>query len=286
MNTDSTASRAPLTVTILGLGSMGRAILTGLLKTPALEDATLRVTNSSAAKAAEWDAVARVTAFAVESNPRANQDAVRDADVIVLAVKPWQVLPLLDEVADDIRENAVVACVAAGITTAAMEARVPASVSVIRAMPNTPSIIQQGVTGLAAGSRASQAAVALASELFESIGDVVVVPESRIDAVTAVSGSGPAYVFLIAESMIDAAMKLGFGEAEARTLVLGTLAGASALVAESEDDPQELRRRVTSPKGTTEQGVSVLQGAELPELFARTYGAALTRAEELGRENA
>lgn len=285
MNTDSTASRAPLTVTILGLGSMGRAILSGLLATPDLAHAQLRVTNSSAAKAAEWDDVERVTAFAVESNPQANQDAVREAEVVILAVKPWQVLPLLDEVASGIRDGAVVVCVAAGITTAAMEAHLPPTVSVIRAMPNTPSIIQQGVTGLAAGSHASEAAVALALTLFASIGAVVVVPESQIDAVTAVSGSGPAYVFLIAESMMQAARELGFSDEDAQTLVLGTLAGASALAAQSEDDPRELRRKVTSPKGTTEQGVSVLESAQLPELFEQVFNAALNRAEELSREN-
>lgn len=272
-------------VAILGLGSMGRAILTGLLDPAAMLDVDVRVTNSSAEKAAVWDGVERVTAFAVEVVETANQEAVRDAEVIILAVKPWQVLPLLDDIAASLSAHSVVVSVAAGVTTAAMEARLPDNVSVIRAMPNTPAVIGRGVTGLSEGSRVSAQQLSLVTQLFEAVGDVVVVPQDRIDALTAVSGSGPAYVFFFVERMIEAAQAVGLSEDEACVLVRGTFSGAAELLVRSGEDARELRRRVTSPKGTTEQAISVMTDAHLEAVFEDALRAAMRRSAELAAEN-
>lgn len=272
-------------VAILGLGSMGRAILSGLLDPSAMLDVHVRVTNSSAEKAAVWDDVERVTAFSVEVLETANQEAVRDAEVVILAVKPWQVLPLLEEISGSLSAHSVVVSVAAGVTTAAMEARLPESVSVIRAMPNTPAVIGRGVTGLSEGSRVSSQQLSLVTQLFEAVGEVVVVPQDRIDALSAVSGSGPAYVFFFVERMIDAARAVGLSEEEASALVRGTFSGAAELLVRSGEDAQELRRRVTSPKGTTEQAIAVMADAHLETLFEEALRAAMRRSAELAAEN-
>lgn len=274
----------PITVAILGLGAMGRAVLAGLLDQASQASIDIRVTNATAEKAAEWDAVENVTAFSVEQHPDANRIATRDADVVILAVKPWQILPLLDEIAPELG-SAVVVSVAAGITTAAMEARVAESVGVIRAMPNTPAIIQRGVTGLSAGSRASESELELVKSLFHAVGEVVVVPQDQIDALSAVSGSGPAYVYLLAECMIDAAQAVGLDERDARALVVGTFSGAAELLERSGEEPEELLRQVTTPKGTTEQAIAVLESADLRALFERALRAAMRRAGELASEN-
>ena len=169
--------------------------------------------------------------------------------------------------------------VAAGITTSTMEAHI--TQSVVRAMPNTPALIGRGVTGVSGGSRATAADLALAAELFRTVGTVIELPESQIDALSTVSGSGPAYVFLLIEELTRAAERLGFDESVAALMVQQTFIGASLLLEAEGDDPAELRRRVTSPKGTTERAVAVLQEAQLVDLFGRATDAALARAREL-----
>lgn len=283
--TQHTLGGEPTRVAILGLGSMGRAILTGLLDPAAMLNAEIRVTNQSAEKAAMWDDVERVTAFAVELLDDANQSAVRDADVVILAVKPWQIIPLLDEIAPVLHASAVVVSIAAGVTLEAMQAHLPEHTSVIRAMPNTPALIGRGVTGLSAGGGTSAEHLALVTRLFEEVGDVVVVPHEQIDALSAVSGSGPAYVFFMAERMMDAAVAIGLSAEDSRALVVGTFAGAAELLARSGEDARELRRRVTSPKGTTEQAIAVLDAGQLDQLFEQALRAAMNRAAEIAAEN-
>ena len=148
-------------------------------------------------------------------------------------------------------------------------------------MPNTPALVGRGVTGLAAGSHADAAVVATVRRLFETVGTVVEVPESEIDALSTISGSGPAYFFLLVEEFTKAAVAKGFAQPEARLMAEQTFIGAAALLEASGDDPAELRRRVTSPKGTTERAIAVLQDARLDDVFAEATDAALARAKEL-----
>ena len=276
---------APEAIAILGLGSMGRAILAGLLAPESGLRSSIRVTNNSAAKAAEFDGHDSVTAFATELDAAANANAVRGAKVIIAAVKPWQITELLAEISDALEPDAVVVSVAAGVTTASMEAALPASVAVIRAMPNTPALVRKGVTGLSAGSRVSTSQLELVRVLFGSVGKVVVVPEEQLDDLSALSGSGPAYVFYFIEQLIASAVSRGFSEEDARTLVLDTFAGAAELLAASGDEPAELRRRVTSPNGTTERAIEVFDRANLAEIFDEALTAAVTRSKELAAEN-
>lgn len=273
-----------LNIAILGLGSMGRAILAGLLSPESELDVQVAVTNNSAAKAAEWDAVASVTAHATHVDADANIKAVNGARVVIGAVKPWQMLGLLDEIGASLAPGTIFVSVAAGISVDAMQQHLPESVTVLRAMPNTPAIVGRGVTGLAAGNRASSADVALVSSLFEAVGDVVVVDENQIDALSAISGSGPAYVFYLIEQWMNSARAFGFSEADARTLVLGTVAGAAELLDTSGESAAELRRQVTSPNGTTEQAIRVFDEAHLGELFDRAMDAAIRRSHEIAAE--
>lgn len=265
-------------IAILGAGSMGGAILNGLLQPGVEVDGAVRVTNRTAAKAGPL-ASDRVLSLALDDDPAANRTAVAGARIVLLGVKPPMVPDLLREIAPSLEPDAIVVSVAAGVPIATMEAIVPQVV--LRSMPNTPALVGRAVTGLSAGSRASASEVAVVRALFETVGQVLEVPEERIDALSTISGSGPAYVFYLIEELSRTAVGMGFTEEEARLMVGGTFLGAAKLLDASGEDPAELRRRVTSPKGTTERAVAVLQEAGLGELFDRATAAALARAKEL-----
>lgn len=268
----------------IGVGSMGGAILAGLTTPGVAVPRPVRVTTGSTASAealaAETDP-ADVEVTATEQRADANRTTVQDAEVVILAVKPWLIHEVLQDIAGDLRPHAIVVSVAAGVTMASMEALLPAGVRVVRAMPNTPAHVGRGVTGVAAGVTADDSAVDQVRRIFETVGDVLVVGEDRIDEVSAVSGSGPAYVFLFAEALQAATERLGFSPEEARVLAQGTLTGAAELLARSGEDPAQLRRNVTSPNGTTERAIEVLQTGAWGALFDRAFEAAVGRAKEL-----
>jgi pyrroline-5-carboxylate reductase len=264
-------------IAILGAGSMGGAILAGLVDS-GLATAGVAVTNRSTEKA---DAVRMpgVDSYALEVTPDANRLALEGARVVIVGVKPAMVPDLLSEVAGFLAPDALVVSVAAGVTTATMEALVPNAVA--RTMPNTPSLVRRGVTGLAAGSRITTEDLALVRAVFETVGAVIELDEDRIDALSTISGSGPAYVFFLMEQLTGTALRLGFTLEEARLMVEQTFLGASELLASSDADPAELRRRVTSPNGTTMRAIAVMEEADLPGLFDRATAAALARAKEM-----
>ena len=271
------------TIAILGAGSMGRAILSGLQKPDVKVEGGIRVTNRSSARAAEFDGVAGITAYATDENADANRLAVDGAEIVLVAVKPHMVPDLLREIADSVTPGAVIVSVAAGVTIATFETHLPASVSVVRSMPNTPAIVGRAVTGISGGPRSSRDDLALVRTLFETVGEVVEVPEGDLDALSTISGSGPAYVFYLVEQLTATAIDKGFTPEQARVLVHGTFLGASELLVASGEDPAELRRRVTSPNGTTERAIGVLESADLKGLFDRATDAALARARELAQ---
>lgn len=266
------------TIAILGAGSMGGAILSGLLAPSVTVTGGIRVTNRTEAKAAALRSPT-VTSFALESTPGANLEAVRGARVVLVGVKPAMVADLLREIAPALAPDAIVVSVASGVTTATMEAIVPGAV--LRAMPNTPAVVGRGVTGLSAGFRSTADDLAIARAVFETVGEVLEIDESRIDALSTISGSGPAYVFYLIEQLTATAVGMGFTEEEAATMVNGTFLGAAELLAASGEKPAELRRRVTSPNGTTERAIAELEAAGLRSVFDRATAAALARAREL-----
>ena len=267
-------------VAILGAGSMGGAILSGLLKPGVTVVGGIRVTNRTETKAAALRTDG-VSSYAKETDSSANRAAVEGARLVLAAVKPAMIPDLLREIAGDLEPDAIVISVAAGVATATMEALLPRGVSVLRAMPNTPAVVGRAVTGLSVGSRSTDDQLALAVSLFETVGTVVVVAENRIDALGTISGSGPAYVFYLIEQLTKTAVQMGFSESDASTLVNTTFLGASELLAASTSTPEQLRRQVTSPKGTTERAIAELEKADLKGLFDRATAAALARAREI-----
>ena len=268
-------------IAFLGAGSMARAILAGLLQPGVEIQGGIRATNRSAARAAELADLRGVTSSATETDAAANRAAVVGAGLVVVAVKPAMVPDLLREIADALEPGTVVVSVAAGVTVATFESLLPEHVAVIRSMPNTPAVVGRAVTGVSAGTRSTDDDLALAVSMFGTVGEVLVVPEAQLDALSTISGSGPAYVFFLIEQLTATAIDKGFTPEQAALMVQGTFRGASELLAASDDDPAELRRRVTSPKGTTERAVAVLEEANLKQVFDRATDAALARAREL-----
>jgi pyrroline-5-carboxylate reductase len=265
---------------VLGGGSMGLAIATQLADSQ-FDSANISVSTNSAESALRvaenhgWAAVAKA------DTANANALVAEGADVVLVSVKPAYVAEVLGEIASVLKPGALVVSVAAGITLATMEAVLPAGTAVVRTMPNTPSSIGEGMTGLVRGSSVTDAQFHAASEMFLAVGDILVVEESMIDALSTISGSGPAYVYLFAEKLIAAAEHLGFSSEDAALLVKQTFLGASLLMSESNDEPSELRRRVTSPNGTTMQAIAKFEAGGMDATFVAAVESALNRAKEI-----
>jgi pyrroline-5-carboxylate reductase len=269
-------------IAILGTGSMGKAILSGLLAA-GTSPKSIRVTTNSKASAEAISSSNGVQATALESDSTANSSSAKDADLVILAVKPNMILETLKEIATSLKPNCLVVSVAAGITTKAMEEQLSGNSAVVRAMPNTPSVVGLGVTGISKGSNVSDQQLDLAVKLFSSVGKVLVVDEGKIDALSTISGSGPAYVFYFAEKLIAAAKSLGFSDQEASLMVKETFLGSATLLATSSSSPEELRKQVTSPNGTTMQATGRFDAADFEKVFIEATEAALARAKELGK---
>lgn len=269
-------------IAILGTGSMGTAILAGLLDS-GTKPANIRVTTKTQASADAISSGKGVQAIALEKEASANAVSTDDADLVILAVKPNLILETLNEISTNLKPDSLVVSVAAGITTAAMEEVLAGKAAVVRAMPNTPSVLGLGVTGISRGSNVSEQQLELAVKLFSSVGKVLVMDESKIDALSTISGSGPAYVFYFAEKLIVAAKSLGFSDSEASLMVKETFLGSATLLASSSSTPEELRQQVTSPNGTTMQATGRFDAADLERVFIEATEAALARAKELGK---
>lgn len=278
-------------IAIIGGGNMGEALLAGLIKSghPVRD----LVVTEKASSRAEFLA----QTYSVRVAPLA--DAVENAAFVILAVKPADIEALIGEIstvaasADGTSAEQVLVSVVAGVRTAFYESRLPAGSPVIRVMPNAPALVGAGATALAAGRFATVAQLSEVAELFESVGAVLTVPESQIDAVTAVSGSGPAYFFLFVEALVDAGVASGLSRSVATELAAQTLAGSAAMLldrieaaAHSSGRPDtsaaELRALVTSPGGTTAAGLRELERFGLRATVAAAVEAAKTRSEQLG----
>ncbi|MDX6277465.1 MAG: pyrroline-5-carboxylate reductase, partial [Nocardioidaceae bacterium] len=209
-----------------------------------------------------------------------NAEAVADADIVLIVVKPQDVPALLAEIAPAVRDQATVVSLAAGATIATLEAALPGT-AVVRAMPNTPALVGEGMFGISPGSACSDEQLTAVTGLLEVGGKVVVVDEAQQDAVTAVSGSGPAYVFYLAEAMIAGGIEAGLDEPTARILATQTLVGSAKLLAESDDTAEELRRRVTSPNGTTAAAIAAFDDRGVKDALTAGVLAAAARSAEL-----
>ncbi len=206
--------------------------------------------------------------------------ASTDAQIVIVAVKPADVAAVLRGVHDTLADDALVVSIAAGVSIATLEAAIPGR-PVVRAMPNTAALVREGATAIAAGRHATEAHLGEAERLLGAVGTVVRVPESQLDAVTGLSGSGPAYVFLVAEALIEAGVLVGLSRSIAYDLVVQTLLGSARLLAESGEGPEELRAAVTSPGGTTAHGLRVLEDHGVRVALMDAVVAATKRSAEL-----
>ena len=260
---------------------MGTAILDGLIAS-GMDAANISISTNTAASSLKIANKHGVATFCLEEDSSNNLAAIDGADVIIMATKPYLITEVLRTfVEPHLKSSALIVSVAAGITIDAMQAALPLGNPVVRAMPNTPAIVGRAVTGIALGSRASEAHQKLAEELFATVGKTLVVSEDRIDALSTISGSGPAYVFFLVEQFVIAARHQGFSDDEAKLLVNETFLGAVELLVASGTEPAELRRQVTSPNGTTMQAIARMEKSDLDQMFIEATDAALARAREI-----
>jgi pyrroline-5-carboxylate reductase len=262
-------------IAILGGGRIGEALLSGLLSSGWREPSEVAVTSRREERVAELRE--RYGAEATLDNAA----AVADAGVVVVAVKPQDIDALLGEIGGRLTTEQTLVSIAAAIPTAHIEERIADGVPVVRAMPNSPATVHEGMAGICAGAHAGDEQLALAEELLSHLGRVVRAPESWMDAITAVSGSGPAYFALLAEAMIEAGILLGLSREVSTTLVVQTMFGTAKQLRDLGMHPVELRESVTSPGGTTIAAIRELEQAGVRAAFLNAIQAAMDRAREL-----
>jgi pyrroline-5-carboxylate reductase len=261
------------TVAVLGAGKMGEALMSGLLRSgrPASE---LLFTERH-----EDRAKALTEKYGIEAVSAA--EAAKRADTIVVAVKPQEIGAVLDDLAAAASPDKLVVSIAAGITCATFEGRLAAGTPVVRVMPNTPALVDEGMSAISAGAHATEAHLTRAEALLSPVGKVLRVPESQIDAVTALSGSGPAYFFYLVEAMIEAGILLGLPRNVAAELIIQTAIGSAVMLRDSGEHPVQLREAVTSPGGTTIAAIRTLEDHGVRAALLAALEAARDRSREL-----
>ena len=262
-------------IAVLGAGRIGEALIAGLLSSGWREPGELSASSRRDERVAEL-----AERYGVRATT-SNVEAAAGASLVVLSVKPQDIEALLGEIGPAITPEQTVLTIAAATPTATVERYLVSGVPVVRAMPNTPSTVHEGIAGLCGGAHADEGHVTLATEALTHLGRVVRVPEQAMDAVTAVSGSGPAYFALLAEAMIEAGLLLGLSREISTQLVVQTMLGTAKQLRDEKLHPVELREMVTSPGGTTIAAIRELESAGVRAAFLNAIQAAMTRAREL-----
>jgi pyrroline-5-carboxylate reductase len=260
-------------VAVLGAGVMGETLASGLLRA-GRSPSDLLLTDRRPERGVELRERYGIDVVG-------NAEAAAKADTLLLVVKPQDMGELLDEIAPHLTSGTLVVSLAAGITTAFLEARLPQGTAVVRVMPNTPALVDEGMAAISRGAHCDEDHLREAEQLLSSVGRVVRVPEKQQDAVTAVSGSGPAYLFFVVESMIEAGVHLGLPRTTASELVVQTVVGSAKLLRETGEHPTVLREQVTSPGGTTAAAVRKLEDHKVRAAFLTALEAARDRSREL-----
>jgi pyrroline-5-carboxylate reductase len=262
-------------IAFVGGGVMGETVLSGLVKAgfPATR---IRVSDARPARVQELAERHGVVAAAT------NETCVTGAEVVVIAVKPYQVIDVLDDLRDDLTPTAVIISVAAGISTQRMQSELNSGHRVVRVMPNTPAKVGAGMATISAGAEADEDAVSIAQAIANAVGKSVVIPEALQDAATALHGSGPAYLFLVAQAMIDAGVQLGLTRDIATELTTHTLIGSGRLLLETGVHPTVAKEQVTSPGGTTAAALAQLEAYGVRTAFTQAIIACSEKSKELG----
>lgn len=264
-------------IAVIGAGNMGGALLKGMLRMPWASPAMFVVSDADEKK---LKVIARDLKVKTTNN---NRKAINGADIILLAVKPQVLDQVLEEIKGTLKEKQVLISVAAGVRTDHISSLLNKKVSVIRAMPNISALVGESATAISRGKHSTKVDAGLAREILESVGTVVEVQEHLMDAVTGLSGSGPMYVFLIAEGLSDAGVKVGLSRDIASTLAIQTLLGASKMLKETDMHPAELKDLVTSPGGTSISALHSLEKSGLKAMLIDAVEAAAKRSAELGK---
>ena len=264
-------------IAVLGAGKIGEALIAGLVSSGWHE---IIATGRREERLQELR-----DRYGIEATA-SNADAAREAEIVVIAVKPQDIEPLLAEIHDAVTPEKTVITIAAAIPTRRIEAQLNENVPVVRAMPNTPATVHEGMAGIAAGAHAREEHLARAEEVLAHVGRSVRVREDSMDAITAVSGSGPAYFALLAESMIEAGILLGLSREISTDLVVQTMLGTAKLLRDGKMHPVELRESVTSPGGTTIAAIHELEQAGVRAAFLNAIQAAMKRSKELAAGDA
>lgn len=265
------------TIAFLGGGNMAEALIKGLIAAGAAKPGQLLVADLSSDR---LEHLAKTYGVLAQKN---NLDAVRGAEVIVLSVKPQVIQTVLAEIAPLVDSAKLLISIAAGITINSIEMALPGKVRIVRVMPNTPALVLAGAAALAGGGHAKADDIALAQKIFNAVGRSVVVEEKLMDAVTGLSGSGPAYVFMIIDALSDAGVKAGLPRPLALELAAQTVYGSARMVLETKEHPGRLRDMVTSPGGTTIEGLHALEKGKLRATLMNAVEAAVARSRELGK---
>jgi pyrroline-5-carboxylate reductase len=266
-------------LSIIGAGIMAEAIARGIISAGTLGPRQIVAADISPQRREFFQS--RLGIKAVEKVA----EAAAGAKIVLLCVKPFQTEAVLRDLSGAISDQSLLISIAAGIGTGFIENAMGSGGKwrVIRAMPNTPMLVGCGMVAIAAGARATSEDLASAKKLFESGAKVLETTEDKMDAVTAISGSGPAYFFFLVEQMIRTGIEMGLSAEEARTLAIQTAAGAAKMMSQSGDSPQELRERVTTPNGTTHAAISHMESEQWPQITAQALKAAARRSSEMGK---
>jgi pyrroline-5-carboxylate reductase len=263
-------------IAIVGAGRLGESLLRGFLSSGWRDPADLVATARRPERRAELEERYGVSAGA------SNAEAVASSRLAIVSVKPQDVDAVLAEVAPSVSPEHTILSVAAGVTTARIESLLPRGARVVRAMPNAPALVHEGIAGIAGGASATDEDLSLAEDALGHLGAVVRLDEKDLDAVTALSGSGPAYFALLAEAMIEAGLLLGLSREVSTRLVVQTMLGSALLLRDEKMHPVELREAVTSPGGTTTRAIRELERSGVRAAFLNAINAATERSRELG----
>ena len=265
------------TIGFVGTGNMGEALIRGLLKAGVAEPGQIVGSDPRRDRAAELG-----ERYAIRTT-HDNVEVARQADILILAIKPQLMERVLEEIGPEIHAHALVISIAAGVPLSAIEARLPQA-RVIRTMPNTPALVGAAATAIAVGGHATDDDLKAAQSIFDSVGMTVTLDEAQMDAVTGLSGSGPAYVFLVIEALSDAGVKVGLSRHHAQALAAQTLLGSAKLLIETDEHPGRLKDMVTSPGGTAIAGLHTIEAGGLRTTLMDAVEAATKRSQELGEQ--
>lgn len=268
-------------IVFYGAGSMAEAIVRGILTQELVSNKNIAMLNRSNKERQQELHVL----YGVQTTLQglSNEEYIKNADIIFLAMKPKDAVEAITAIKPLINENQLIVSVIAGLSIAGLKRMLGENIAVVRTMPNTSSTIGYGVTGISYSADVSEDDRFIVEQLYQSTGITVVIEEQKQDSITAVSGSGPAYIYFVMEQMIKGAIETGFSAEDAKKLVTQTVLGAAQMVAQTGEEPAELRRKVSSPNGTTQAAIEMMAEKGLPEAILAGMKRCETRAKEIGQ---